>query len=206
MHLLIDQSRKGSAPPTLRLPLPSVNHSRNNLMIGALVLLSRLPRRSPSTVHVGDYYDAALWEIFFLFSRPASPFLLPTICLNDEEDDGHLCPIYTEEGFDFYVFENTRLSHNWASTSIPYEEWLVRMNRERSSFTITRPNEKRIASSYTYLRIISFECRLAATSIASSQCTTDEYFRRNSRDKSRTNVNPHIFRWQEIHLENRKKV
>lgn len=60
MHLLIDQSRKGSAPPTLRPPLPSVNHSRNNLMIGALVLLSRLPRRSPSTVRrVGDCYDAA---------------------------------------------------------------------------------------------------------------------------------------------------
>lgn len=75
MHLLIDQSRKGSAPPTLRPPLPSVNHSRNNLMIGALVLLSRLPRRS--TVRVGDYYDAALREIFFLFSRPATPFLPP---------------------------------------------------------------------------------------------------------------------------------
>jgi len=81
-------------------------------MIGALVLLSRLPRRSPSTVRVGHYYDAALWEIFFLFSRPASPFLLPTICLNDEEDDEHLRPIYTEKGFDFYVFENTRLSRN----------------------------------------------------------------------------------------------
>lgn len=35
MHLLIDQSRKGSAPPTPRPPLPSVNQSRNNLMIGA---------------------------------------------------------------------------------------------------------------------------------------------------------------------------
>lgn len=52
MHLLIDQSRKGSAPPTLRPPLPSVNHSRNNLMIGALVLLSRLPRRSLSSLFV----------------------------------------------------------------------------------------------------------------------------------------------------------
>lgn len=48
MHLLIDQSRKGSAPPTLRPPLPSVNHSRNNLMIGAPVRLSRLPRRAVS--------------------------------------------------------------------------------------------------------------------------------------------------------------
>lgn len=35
MYLLIDQSRKGSVPPTPRPPLPSVNQSRNNLMIGA---------------------------------------------------------------------------------------------------------------------------------------------------------------------------
>lgn len=46
MYLLIDQSRKGSAPPTPRPPLPSVNQSRNNLMIGAPVPLSRPIRRS----------------------------------------------------------------------------------------------------------------------------------------------------------------
>lgn len=76
MHLLIDQSRKGSAPPTLWPPLPSVNHSRNNLMIGAPVLLSRLPRRFPSTIRVGDYYDVALGKSFSSSHAPLPPFIL----------------------------------------------------------------------------------------------------------------------------------
>lgn len=74
-------------------------------------------------------------------------------------------------------------SRGLACLAIERARLLLDTNRKRSSFTITQPNEKRVTS---YSRIISFECRVAATSIAPSPCTAGEYFRRNSRDKSRS--------------------
>jgi len=144
MHLLIDQSRKGNTPPTLRPPLPSVNHSRNNLMIGAPVLLSRLPRYSLSTVRVGDYYDAALREIFFLFSRPASPFMLPRYAwTTKKETDTYVRYAHTREGSIFAsTQEYTRLSRDRANTSTPgYEERFAR-TRSREKLVYDRTAER----------------------------------------------------------------
>ena len=201
MHLLIDQSRKGSAPPTLRPPLPSVNHSRNNLMIGALVLLSRLPRRFPSTIRVGGLLWRRTREIFFHFSRPASPrfpLYIPRVrlCLDDEKDDGHLRPIYTEQKWE----RRARLSRREYSRVLAYlaiervrllldtRNDLRAHDRKRSSFMIARPDERE-KNRTSYPCIISFECRVATTCTAPSQCTAGEYFRRNSRvNRERTRI------------------
>lgn len=67
MHLLIDQLRKGSAPPTPRPPLPNVNQSRNNLMIIAPgVPLSRAP------LVPGIITTARFGKFFSLLSSPTS--------------------------------------------------------------------------------------------------------------------------------------
>jgi len=150
MHLLIDQSRKGNMPPTLRPPLPSVNHSRNNLMIGAPVLLSRLPRYSLSTVRVGDYYDAALREIFFLFSRSASPFMLPRYDTPGRRKRRRVSASDTHRRRESSIFASTR-EYSLISRSSEYVYSWIReticahtIAREARLRSHGRTNEKRI--------------------------------------------------------------
>lgn len=149
MHLLIDQSRKGSAPPTLRPPLPSVNHSRNNLMIGALVLLSRLPRRSLPTVRVGDYYDAARFGKSFPSSHaPFLRFCSLQYARTTKKAMG-TCARYARKPEKDSTFmhsrENTCLSRDRATLLLDTKTTRAHESREKWSFTITRSSEKRIA-------------------------------------------------------------
>lgn len=87
MYLLIDQSRKGSAPPTPRPPLPSVNQSRNNLMIGA-----PCPFFVPSASFAPGIIMTPRFGKFFSFSHArffSFSFGLPKArCLGDEKGEG----------------------------------------------------------------------------------------------------------------------
>jgi len=191
MHLLIDQSRKGNTPPTLRPPLPSVNHSRNNLMIGAPVLLSRLPRYSLSTVRVGDYYDAALREIFFLFSRPASPFMLPRYAwTTKKETDTYVRYAHTREGS---IFASTQ-EYSLISRSSEYVYSWIRgticahtIAREARLRSHGRTNEKRIV----LLTRASFHSNAGSPRRVPRRVSAGPT---NTRGKSQAAEGPHVFR------------
>lgn len=179
MHLLIDQSRKGSALPTLQSPLPSVNHSRNNLMIGAPVCLFRLPRCSCR----GLLWRRALGNLFPLLMPHFSVYTPRVWYMPGRKRWPALAPdIYAEKRSIFadsrvlayLAIERIRLLLDTKSDLRVHSYFC-----KRSSFTIAQLDERE-KNRASYPRIISFECRDATP----SQCTVGEYFRRNSRDKS----------------------
>jgi len=156
MHLLIDQSRKGSAPPTSQPSLPSVNQTRNNLMIGTRAFL--VP------VSADDYYDAALREFFLSTWRKRA-------CFRAKKAPVFFRYTYAciEKEFNFYGLENLlSLSLSLSLQRLPIYADDHERERERDSFAIINGQRKKNRCFLLHAHHFIWMPRTAVTSIIES--------------------------------------